>query len=65
MTELIKLLSIPGKIMQKAVHQNVQQSNDSKITTDANGGATLNMNNPQVRKSMRARMEELAAKRQG
>jgi len=66
MPELIrKVLSVPGKIMQSVIHQDVQQSNNSKIITDANGTATLNMNNQQVRESMRARMEELAEKRKG
>lgn len=64
MTELFrKVLSVPGKLMQDAIRQDIKQSNNSKITTDANGAATLNMNNQQVRESMRARMEELAAKR--
>ena len=66
MSELLrKILSAPGKIMQDVIRQDVQQSDNSKIITDANGAATLNMNNKQVRESMRARMEELAAKRQG
>jgi hypothetical protein len=66
MTELLrKVLSAPGKLMQEAIRHDVKQSNNSKIFTDANGTATLNMNNQQVRESMRARMEELAEKRQG
>ena len=57
-----KLLAVPGKMMQNATRQDVQQSVESKITTDANGNASLNMNNRQVQASMRARMEELARK---
>jgi hypothetical protein len=57
-----KLLAAPGKMMQNAIRQDVQQSVESKITTDANGNASLNMNNRQVQASMRARMEELARK---
>ncbi|EFE23276.1 hypothetical protein EDWATA_01704 [Edwardsiella tarda ATCC 23685] len=40
----------------------IEHSTQSKIRTDANGGAVLNMNNPQVCKAMIARMKELAAK---
>lgn len=58
-----KVLSAPEKFMQDAIRHDMQQSNSSKIITDANGSATLNMNNKQVRDAMRARMEELAAKR--
>lgn len=63
MRELLrKMLAAPGKMMQGVMHQDVQQSDNSKITTDANGNASLNMRNQQVRESMRARMEELASK---
>ncbi|RWR03624.1 hypothetical protein ED28_01155 [[Pantoea] beijingensis] len=66
MSELFrKLLAAPGKMMQGVIRQDIQQSNNSKITTDANGNASLNMNNQHVRDSMRARMEELANNRQG
>ncbi|WP_455819652.1 hypothetical protein [Pseudomonas cerasi] len=58
-----KILSAPGRFMQGAIQQDIEQSNNSKITTDANGNAVLNMNNEQVRESMQARMRELAAKR--
>ncbi|MFK8260339.1 hypothetical protein ACFL9S_21445 [Erwinia sp. AnSW2-5] len=64
MTELLrKMLSVPGKIMQEAINHDVRNSGNGKIITDLNGLATVNMNNQQVRDSMRARMEELAAKR--
>ncbi|EZJ78869.1 hypothetical protein AC00_5193 [Escherichia coli 1-250-04_S3_C1] len=49
--------------MQGVIQQEIEQSNNSKITTDANGNAVLNMDNKQVRESMQARMKELAAKR--
>jgi len=49
--------------MQGVIQQEIEQSNNSKITTDANGNAVLNMDNKQVRESMQARMRELAAKR--
>lgn len=63
MRELLrKMLAAPGKMMQGVMHQDVQQSDNSKITTDANGNASLNMRNQQVRESMHARMEELASK---
>lgn len=66
MAELLrKMLSVPGKIMQEAIRHDVSNSGNGKIITDLNGSATVNMNNQQVRDSMRARMEELAAKRQG
>lgn len=58
-----KILSASGRFMQGAIQQDIEQSNNSKITTDANGNAVLNMNNEQVRESMQARMRELAAKR--
>ena len=58
-----KILSTPGKWMQGVTRQDIEQSNNSKITTDANGNAVLNMDNKQVRESMQARMRELAAKR--
>ncbi|MGY0155900.1 hypothetical protein NMD70_09040 [Edwardsiella tarda] len=64
MTQMIgRLLLAPAKLMQRMVRQDVEQSDNSKITTDANGNAVLNMNNQQVRESMQARMRELAAKR--
>lgn len=64
MTKLFgKIISTPGKWMQNIIQQDIEQSNDSKITTDANGNAVLNMDNKQVRESMQARMKELAAKR--
>lgn len=64
MPKILELfLSIPGRLMQSINQQDIEQSNDSKIITDANGNALLNMNNPQVRDSMQARMKELAAKR--
>jgi len=59
------MLSAPGKIMQEAIRHDVSNSGNGKIITDLNGSATVNMKNQQVRDSMRARMEELAAKRQG
>lgn len=49
--------------MQNVIRRDIEQSNNSKITTDANGNAVLNMNNKEVRDSMQARMKELAAKR--
>ncbi|WP_312997839.1 hypothetical protein [Leclercia sp.] len=58
-----KILSAPGRLMQGVIQQEIEQSNNSKITTDANGNAVLNMDNKQVRESMQARMRELAAKR--
>ncbi|HAU5563558.1 hypothetical protein VH86_08275 [Pantoea sp. BL1] len=64
MPKILELfLSMPGRLMQSINQQDIEQSNDSKIITDANGNALLNMNNPQVRDSMQARMKELAAKR--
>ncbi|ELY4584740.1 hypothetical protein SMZ82_004113 [Cronobacter malonaticus] len=64
MTELLKkMLSAPGKIMQEVIRHDVSHSDSGKIITDLNGSATVNMKNQQVRDSMRARMEELAAKR--
>lgn len=62
-TILSKIVSAPGRWMQKIIQQDIEQSNNSKIITDANGNALLNMENKQVRESMQARMEELAAKR--
>ncbi|MEQ6971240.1 hypothetical protein [Pectobacterium polaris] len=58
-----KIMSTPGRWMQDVIQQEIEQSNNSKITTDANGNAVLNMDNKQVRESMQARMKELAAKR--
>lgn len=64
MTNMIgKILTVPSRLMQGFIQQEIEQSNSSKITTDANGNAVLNMNNEQVRESMQARMKELAAKR--
>lgn len=63
MRELLrKMLAVPGKMIQGVMHQDVQQSDNSKFTTYANGNALLNMRNKPVRESMRARMEELASK---
>ncbi|HFE2003413.1 TPA: hypothetical protein ACF7W7_002879 [Klebsiella pneumoniae] len=58
-----KFATAPGRWMQNVIRQDIEQSNNSKITTDANGNAVLNMNNKEVRDSMHARMKELAAKR--
>lgn len=58
-----KFATVPGRWMQNVIRQDIEQSNNSKITTDANGNAVLNMNNKEVRDSMQARMKELAAKR--
>lgn len=58
-----KMATAPGRWMQRIISHDIEQSNKSKITTDANGNAVLNMNNQQVRDSMQARMKELAAKR--
>ncbi|AIR65062.1 hypothetical protein [Cedecea neteri] len=64
MTKILgKLATAPGRWMQNVIRQDIEQSNNSKITTDANGNAVLNMNNKEVRDSMQARMKELAAKR--
>ncbi|AML36126.1 TPA: hypothetical protein QHU19_004943 [Klebsiella aerogenes] len=62
-TLFAKIMSTPGRWMQNVIQQDIEQSNNSKITTDANGNAVLNMNNKEVRESMQARMKELAAKR--
>ncbi|CND89403.1 hypothetical protein [Yersinia enterocolitica] len=58
-----KVVTASGRFMESVIRQDIKQSNDSKITTDANGNAVLNMNNQKVRDSMQARMKELAAKR--
>lgn len=64
MTQMLrKILLVPGRLMQNIIQQDIEQSNNSKIITDANGNAVLNMKNKQVRDSMQARMKELAAKR--
>jgi len=64
MTHIFKnIFTVPGRLMQSIIHQEIEQSNSSKIITDANGNAVLNMENEQVRESMQARMRELAAKR--
>lgn len=60
---IVKILSAPSEVMQGMISSEIQQSNNSKIITDANGNASLNMDNQQVRNSMRARMEELANRR--
>lgn len=62
-TLFAKIMSTPGRWMQNVIQQDIEQSNNSKITTDANGNAVLNMHNKEVRESMQARMRELAAKR--
>lgn len=58
---LIKLTTAYGCWMQRLISHDIEQSNNNKITTDANGNAVLNMKNQQVRDSMQARMKELAA----
>ncbi|WP_147197415.1 hypothetical protein AAGQ96_09330 [Pantoea sp. MBD-2R] len=58
-----RMLAAPAKLMHGSIRQNIQHSDSSKILTDANGNASLNMNNQHVRESMRARMEELARER--
>ncbi|EFC4832278.1 hypothetical protein NVA32_005468 [Escherichia coli] len=49
--------------MQMQSQPTLEQTSNNKITTDANGNATLNMRNKQVQSAMLARMRELAAKR--
>lgn len=64
MTKLFeKFATAPGRWMQNVIRQEIEHSDNSKIITDANGNAVLNMNNKEVRDSMQARMKELAAKR--
>lgn len=64
MTKILrKIISTPSRWMQGVIQQEIEHSNNSKITTDANGNAILNMDNQQVQESMQARMKELAAKR--
>lgn len=58
-----KLITAPGRWMQNIIRQDIEHSENSKIITDANGNAVLNMSNKEVRDSMQARMKELAAKR--
>lgn len=58
-----KILTVPGRLMQSVILQEIEQNKSSKITTDANGNAVLNMENEHVRESMLARIRELAAKR--
>ncbi|EFN9269318.1 TPA: hypothetical protein J4P89_003803 [Escherichia coli] len=60
---LDRIAVVSGKFMQMQSQPTLEQTSNNKITTDANGNATLNMRNKQVQSAMLARMRELAAKR--
>ncbi|MDT0175021.1 hypothetical protein ACR6A7_11140 [Pantoea sp. RRHST58] len=52
----------PDKFMRGLTNEDLRYSDQDKLILDVNGNARLNMNNPEVGRAMRARMEELAQK---
>ncbi|XUU49149.1 hypothetical protein ACRA7N_05665 [Serratia nematodiphila] len=54
------LLLTPDRLVGQMLEKNLRQSDDSKILTDANGNASLNMQNESVQKAMHERMVELS-----
>lgn len=60
MKKIIRYLMSFIALLRTPMKHDLEQSNDDKILTDRDGNARVNMNNPQVKAGMRARMEELA-----
>jgi len=58
-----KWFAEPDKFMRGLTNEDLRYSDQDKLILDVNGNARLNMNNPDVGRAMRARMEELAQKR--
>jgi len=57
-----KWFAEPDKFMRGLTNEDLRYSDRDKLILDVNGNARLNMNNPDVGRAMRARMEELAQK---
>ena len=58
-----KWFAEPDKFMRGLTNEDLRYTEQDKLILDVNGNARLNMNNPDVGRAMRARMEELAQKR--
>ncbi|HAB74376.1 MAG TPA: hypothetical protein DCE46_09510 [Pantoea sp.] len=58
-----KWFAEPDKFMRGLTNEDLRYTDQDKLILDVNGNARLNMNNPDVGRAMRARMEELAQKR--
>lgn len=58
-----KWFAEPDKFMRGLTNEDLRYSDRDTLILDVNGTARLNMNNPDVGRAMRARMEELAQKR--
>lgn len=58
-----KWFAEPDKFMRGLTNEDLRYTSQDKLILDVNGNARLNMNNPDVGRAMRARMEELAQKR--
>jgi len=58
-----KWFAEPDQFMRGLTNEDLRHSDRDTLILDVNGTARLNMNNPDVGRSMRARMEELAQKR--
>ncbi|HAK35127.1 MAG TPA: hypothetical protein DCM44_10970 [Pantoea sp.] len=58
-----KWFAEPDKFMRGLTNEDLRYSDQDKLILDVNGNARLNMNNPDVGRAMRARMEALAQKR--
>ena len=58
-----KWFAEPDKFMRGLTNEDLGYTDQDKLILDVNGNARLNMNNPDVGRAMRARMEELAQKR--
>ncbi|CAI2487338.1 hypothetical protein [Serratia proteamaculans] len=60
MARMRAILLTPDRLVGQMLEKNLQQSDNSKILTDANGNASLNMKNASVQKAMHDRMLELS-----
>jgi len=58
-----KWFAEPDKFMRGLTNEDLRYTDQDKLILDVNGNARLNMNNPDVGRAMRARMEELAQER--
>lgn len=60
---LTSWLAEPDNFMRGLTNEDLRPSSQDTLILDVNGNARLNLNNPDVGRAMRARMEELAQKR--
>lgn len=60
MARVRAIILTPDRLVGQMLEKNLRQSTSSKILTDANGNASLNMKSESVQKAMHERMIELS-----